>query len=50
MLENPTDCTSFNTVVKNRDFKEQKDDNVILIFDIVKGKWKNIWDSIDCNV
>jgi hypothetical protein len=41
MLENPTDSTSFNTIVKNRESKEQKDDNVILIFDFVKGKWKN---------
>jgi hypothetical protein len=49
MLENPTDCTSFSTIVKNRESKEQKDDNVILIFDFVKGKWKNIWDSADCS-
>ena len=50
MLENPTDFTSFTTVVKNRESKEQKDDNVIVILDFVKCKWKNIWDSIDYSV
>jgi len=50
MLENLTDCTSCNIVVKNRESKEQKDGNIILIFDFVKGKWKNIWDSIDYSV
>jgi len=50
MLENPTDCTTLSTVVKTRKSKEKKDYNVILIFDFVKGKWKNIWNSTGCSV
>jgi hypothetical protein len=48
MLENPTNCTSYNTVIKIRELKEQIDyGKVILILDFVKCKWKNIWGGND---